>query len=198
MITYSDYEQGSSEWLQARCGLLTASEFAVAMGTGVTRQKLLHKKRYERRTGVAPSGFTSAAMQHGTDTEPQARAYAAFELGVDIAEVGLATNSALPGLGASLDGLLPCGKVGFEVKCPQPATHDEHLLKQRLPPAYNWQVYGQMLVCELESVWFMSFDPVDTEQLLIQIPRDEKIIAKLKDGLDKFLSDLHDMEHKHA
>ena len=195
MIHYSDTPQGTEEWLAERSGLITASDFAIAMGKGVTRQKLLHKKRAERRTGVVSQGFKSPAMQHGNDTEPLARAWAAWELNKDIVEVGLATNDALPGLGASLDGLIG-DNIGFECKCPMPATHDEYLLKGRLPAIYKWQVYGQMLVCDLEGVWFCSYDPNDTEQLLVYIPRDEKMIDLLKDGLDKFLSDLHEMESK--
>ena len=196
MIAYSDAEQGSSEWHQERSSLLTASNFKVAMSTGATRQNLLDSLAFQRRTGTVISGYKSAAMQRGNDIEPEARAWAAFELGKDIAEVGLATNSDFPELGASLDGLLPCGKVGAEFKAPLGHTHNRYLRQNRLPADYKWQVYGQMLVCDLDGVWFCSYHPDDIAQLLIYVPRDEDIIAILKDGLDKFLDDLHKMESK--
>ena len=194
-VVYHPADQGSVDWHQARLGVLTASDFAKAMGSGVTREKLLHRLNFERRTGrSARAEFTTPAMQHGIDNEPYARSIAAFDLGVDIREVGLATNSELPGLGASLDGLVGniqvADMVGIEIKCPNPDTHDMYLARKRLPPAYKWQVYGQMLVCELQAVWFMSYHPDDSEHLLIRIDRDEKVIEELHSKLNVFLSDL--------
>ena len=196
MIAYSDADQGSDQWLLERSSLLTASNFKIAMSTGATRQNLLDSLAFQRRTGTVISSYTSSAMQRGHDIEPEARAWAAFELGQDIAEVGLAVNSDYPGIGASLDGLLPCGKVGAEFKAPLGHTHNRYLRQNKLPADYKWQVYGQQLVCDLDGVWFCSYHPDDTKQLLIYVPRNEDIIAELKTGLDKFLSDLHKMEGK--
>ena len=107
MVNYSLVPQGTDLWLSERCGLLTASDFAKAMGKkGATRDGLLHRKRSERRTGHMEGIKQSDAMKHGNETEPEARDYASFMLGVDIEEVGLATNDKYPGLGASLDGLI--------------------------------------------------------------------------------------------
>ncbi len=195
-ITYSEAEQGSDAWLIERSSLLTASNFKIAMGTGVTRVNLLDTLAFQRRTGTVISSYTSPAMQRGHDIEPAARAYAAFELGQDIAEVGLATNSDYPGLGASLDGLFPCGKVGAEFKAPLGNTHNRYLRQNKLPADYKWQVHGQILVCDLDGVWFCSYHPDDVRQLLIYIPRDDELIAQLKEGLDKFLADLHKIEGK--
>ena len=198
MITYSTTPQGSDEWLAERAGLLTASNFKKAIGSGAQRADMLDTMMFQRRTGTTVSIPKTPAMQWGNDTEPMARAYVEFMLDVDIAEVGLATNSEMPGLGASLDGLLPCGKIAIETKCPQGKTHNRYLRQGKLPAEYRQQVYGQMLVCELDGVWFCSFHPDDDKQLLIYVPRDEAIIAELKTGLDKFLSDLHKLESKNA
>jgi len=191
MIYYSDTPQGTPEWLAERCGLLTASNFATAMGKGETRKKLMHKLRAERRTGIVESGYKTPAMQRGNDLEPEARAVAAFELGVDIKEVGLATNGRWAGLGASLDGLIG-DSVGWETKCPTQTTHDIYLWENRLPPRYKWQVYGQMMICELQAIWFMSYYPGD-DNLLIKVERDEEAIAELQVGLMKFMSELDSM-----
>ena len=190
MIHYSATPQGTDAWLQERAGLLTASNFAIAMGKGETRRKLMHKLRAERRTGIIESTHKTPAMQRGNDLEPEARLLSAFELGVDIQEVGLATNDRFPGLGASLDGLID--SVGWECKCPLQSTHDIYLWEQRLPPRYKWQVYGQMLICELEAMWFTSYYPGD-ETMHVKIERDEEVLKTLQDGLINFITELEEM-----
>ena len=194
MITYSDTPQGTPEWLAERAGLLTASNFKTAVSKGTGRADLLDTLAFQRRTGVVEETYKSAAMQRGNDLEPQARDYVALMLGLDIQEVGLCTNSELPGLGASLDGL--AGAVGVEIKCPAGKTHNRYLRQGKLPALYREQVYGQMLVCDLEAVWFCSYHPDDSEQLLIKIDRDESIIGELHGQLNVFLSDLAALEKR--
>jgi putative phage-type endonuclease len=195
-VTYMDHEQGSAEWHQARAGLLTASNFKTAVSKGTGRADLLDTLAFQRRTGVVEETYKSAAMQRGNDLEPEARDYVALMLGAEIAEVGLATNSELPGLGASLDGLIMPHSdrcVGVEIKNPLGKTHNRYCRQGKLPALYREQVHGQMLVCELDYSWFCSYHPDDSEQLLIRVDRDEHAISELKAGLDKFLEDLDKM-----
>jgi hypothetical protein len=187
-VTYSETPQGTPEWLAERAGLLTASVFKDALSKGVTRQKLMDKLAFQRRTGIVEAGFKSPAMERGNLLEPAARAYAELMLDMEFAEVGLAINSDLPGLGASLDGL--CGDIGLECKCPSGGVHEKYLRENRLPPEYAKQIHGQQLICGLRGTWFLSFYPEDDEQLLIYIPRDEDAIADLRDGLQAFVAEL--------
>jgi putative phage-type endonuclease len=195
-VIYSTEPQGTDAWLQERCGLITASEFKKAVGKGQQRIGKMDTLAFQRRTGkVSTGGYKSAEMERGNRLEPDARNMAMFMLDTEIVEVGLATNTAMPGIGASLDGLIG-DSVGWETKCPSDGTHNRYWRENRLPPDYRLQVHGQMLVCELESVWFMSYHPDDSEQLLINIHRDEKVISKLKDDLDMFLDELDSMMEK--
>ena len=188
-VIYSTTPQGSDEWLQERCGLVTASVFYKAVGKGQQRIDLMDTLAFQRRTNFIESDFKSADMERGNILEPDARLCAEFMLDEEIDEVGLATNTSMPGIGASLDGLIG-DSIGWETKSPKGKNHNCYRREKRLPTKYRLQVYGQMLVCELESVWFMSYHPKDDEQLLINIPRDEKVIWKLKDDLDMFLEEL--------
>ena len=98
----------------------------------------------ERLTQTVAEGFSSSAMQWGTETEPQARM--AYELltGSVVAETGFVPHPTIRGFGASPDGLV--GALGLiEIKCPNSATHIETLLKEKVPSKYVTQMQVQMM-----------------------------------------------------
>jgi len=183
MITWHDAPQGSDEWLDARMGLLTASNFKTAFSKGSTRDTLMRSLAKEIAWGAREEGYKSAAMQRGNDLEPEARQRFIEHTGLPVTEVGLATNSKLPGMGASLDGIIgsPAGStVGLEIKCPLDGTlaryhHDNtvkvgrretgtvitytNASKDLLPAEYRLQIAAQMLICELTTVHFFAWHP---------------------------------------
>ena len=66
--------QGSQEWKQLRAGKVTASRIAdliakTKSGYSTSRENYMTELVIER-FGVINDGFTNAAMQHGTETEP--------------------------------------------------------------------------------------------------------------------------------
>ena len=76
-------EQGSEEWFAARCGKVTASRVQdiiakTKSGPSASRANYMAELVAERLTGESSKGFSNAAMQWGTETEPQARL--AYEL----------------------------------------------------------------------------------------------------------------------
>jgi hypothetical protein len=86
-------EQGSQEWFAARLGKVTASRVADLMartktGFGASRGNYMAELICERLTGQAAERYSNAAMQWGTDTEPQARAAYEFMLDASVVEVG--------------------------------------------------------------------------------------------------------------
>ena len=71
-------EQGSEEWHQQRLGKITASRVSDVMaktktGYGASRKNYMMELLCQRLTGSREEGFTSAAMQRGTELEPLAR-----------------------------------------------------------------------------------------------------------------------------
>src|SRR5690606_8292649 len=75
----SEIIQGSAEWHAIRCGKVTASRVADVVaktksGWGASRANYAAELIAERLTGEAAERFTNAAMQWGTDHEPDARA----------------------------------------------------------------------------------------------------------------------------
>jgi len=163
-------EQRSPEWFDQRLGKFTGSQFAALMAgeSTETYQGYIREKAWERLTGKAVSVFTNDAMQHGIDTEPQARAYYEFVTDAEVVEFPFITHPKLDYVGISPDGLI--GTDGLiEIKCPQPKTHIEYLATKKMPSKYRWQVQGQLWVTERKWCDFVSFHPECEHQLIVRV-----------------------------
>ena len=96
-------------------------------------------------------GFQSKEMQHGTDTEPQARAAYEFLTDAEVVEDGFVLHPIIADFGASPDGLI--GDVGLlEIKCPNTAAHIETLLTGEVPGKYVTQMQAQMAELQLRQL----------------------------------------------
>lgn len=189
--------QGSEEWFAARLGKATASRIADIMaqtktGPGAARKNYAAELVAERLTGTAAERFTNAAMQWGTDREPQARASYTLTTFNNVDEVGFIDHPTIAMSGASPDGTV--GSSGLvEIKCPNTATHIETLLGGKPDGKYVKQVMWQMACTGRQWCDFVSFDPrlPDDMQLFIQrIPRDDAVIAEIEDAVRGFLADV--------
>jgi putative phage-type endonuclease len=146
----------------------------------------------ERLTNQKAEGFSNVAMQHGTDTEPLARA--AYEDYADILvdEVGFVPHPSIIMAGASPDGLV--GDDGLiEIKCPNTATHIETLLSRTVPSKYNTQMQFQMACTGREWCDFVSFDnrlPQDLQLFVTRVPRDKMYGRLMEEEIVKFLNEL--------
>lgn len=187
-------EQGTDEWFAARCGKVTASKISDVMMKQTTAGYRNYKAQLmcERLTGNVAESFSNAAMQWGTDTEPQARAAYEFYNGVTVDEIGFVDHPSIPNTGASPDGLV--GDDGMiEIKCPNTATHLETLLGGKIPPRYYDQMQWQMECAG--RVWcdFASFDPrlPEAMQLHVQrVDRDEARIKEIIEGVTSLLDQI--------
>lgn len=186
--------QGSPEWLALRAGKVTASRVADVIaktksGPAASRANYMAELVAERLTGTATEGFTSAAMQHGKDTEPQARAAYEFARGVDVAELAFAAHPTIENAGASPDGMV--GDDGLiEIKCPNTATHIDTLLGGSIPDKYIVQMQWQMACTGRQWCDFVSFDPRLPESMALyiqRVPRDDARITQLEVEVVTFL-----------
>lgn len=157
-----DCQQGSDEWLQARLGIVTASELDALItplweprkidGEGVSTY--LATKIAERWRGSPLPSFSGGAMEQGSIREEEAIPWYELECDTDVRRVGFITTDDGK-LGCSPDGL--CDGYGIEVKCPLPHTHVRWLLAGELPKDHRAQVHGGMLVTGLPQWKFISY-----------------------------------------
>lgn len=163
------------------------------------RQNYMMQLLCERLTGEREEGYTSAAMQRGTELEPIARL--AYELMQDceVEEVGLILHPKIEGFGASPDGviILESGRGGLEIKCPSTGTHVATIQSGQHDPQYEWQMLAQMACAELEWVDFVSFDdrlPEELQYTCHRYNRDEARIREMESGVKQFLEELEELE----
>jgi putative phage-type endonuclease len=189
--------QGSDAWRLARVGSLGASRLSEAIvrtktGYGASRANLMAELICERLTGQPADRFVTQAMQHGTDTEPEARNAYSFYCGREVEQVGLIRHPSIERTHASPDGLI--GSDGMlEVKCPQPAAHIETLLGQEIPAKYVTQMMWQMACAGRQWVDFCSYSPALPESMRVfvkRLHRDDNRIAELETEAALFLKEI--------
>ena len=189
-------EQRTDEWFAARIGKVTASRVADVIaktksGYGVGRANYFADLVVERLTGQKAQGFSNAAMEWGTQTEPQARAAYSARTGELVEEVGFIDHPAIRMSGASPDGLVADGLVEF--KCPNTATHLDTLLADEVPTKYVTQMQWQMACTERPWCDFVSYDdrlPAHLQMFVKRVQRDDKRIAELEAEVRKFLAEV--------
>jgi len=191
-------EQGTVEWLQERAGKVTASRIGDLMaktksGYSASRANYMAELVAERLTGVPRQGFSNAAMQWGTETEPQARAMYELETGRSVVETGFHEHPIIEGTGASPDGLVADDGL-VEIKCPNTATHIETLRGGPIDRKYMLQMHWQMICTGRDWCDFVSFDPRLPLEMQIHIHRvskDAELAEDITAEVTKFLAELN-------
>ena len=188
------FDQGSQAWLESRMGKVTASALSNVMmaKTAAGYQNYMAQLICERLTGEPVETFKSAAMEHGNETEPQARAFYEMETGNDVVECGFIQHATLANSGASPDGII--GDLGLvEIKCPQPAKHIKNLMGGTIDKAYMLQMQWQMECTGREWCDFVSFNPSFPAHLQLhvqKVKRDQEMIEDITAAVTSFLSEM--------
>jgi putative phage-type endonuclease len=192
--------QGTPEWFAARLGKVTASRVADVIaktktGWGASRANYMAELVAERLTGASADKFSNAAMQWGTEQEPEARAAYEFRVGVDVVQVGFVPHPVIPMTGASPDGLV--GDEGLvEIKCPNTATHIDTLISQNIPGKYVTQMLWQMACTGRQWCDFVSFDPRLPPSMRLFVKRLERDELRIKELEKEVAEFLYEVEHK--
>ena len=177
--TIIQLKQGSQEWLDYRRNMRNASETAAVLGVSpwMTPYQL-----WLLKTGRTESKAT-AAMQHGTDMEPAARA--AYEAETGSIMQPLVLRDGL--YSASLDGMDLDGQLIVEIKCPFRAQ-DSELWRQvkagQVPDHYTAQIQHQLMVSGAKLAHLYVFD--GTQGILRPMEPIEHAFQRIRDGWDWF------------
>lgn len=195
-------EQGSAEWLEARLGIPTSSEFDKIITPTGKRDKetnsllsaqakpyayrLIAETLLKQQT-QSLEGIES--IEHGKMAEGDAVRVYEFLHEVETKKVGFITTND-GSAGCSPDRLV--GKNGLECKCPFSAHVHIGYLLDGPGTKYKVQVQGQNYVAEFEYVDFFSYH-VDFKAVDIRTYRDEPFIKLLDEGLRQFNEMKNDM-----
>ena len=185
MIKYN-IDQHSEAWHEARLGRVTGTRFKslVAGETTQTYKDLVTNLACEIITGRAEESYSNAIMEHGIETEPEARKEYESYFGVEVNQVGFVIpdedNEFHNWCGVSPDGLTEDGMI--EIKCPLMKTHLEYIEGGKLPTEYRNQVQGQLFVTGLPYCDFVSY--VEGMKLfIVRVLPDTELFAKFEERL---------------
>ncbi|WP_051044615.1 lambda exonuclease family protein [Methylobacterium sp. B1] len=190
--------QGTAEWLDARCGKVTASRVADVLAVKRDGKPTADRERYlmelvgERLTGLATQHYLTAAMIEGSEREPQACDAYEFLYGVDTVKVGFVDHPTIAMAGASPDRLVG-GDGLVEFKCPTLRTHLETLLAGEIPEDHRPQMRWQMACtgrvwCDF-ATWHPSVPPA-LRLWVKRLHRDEAQIARDEEAVRGFLGEV--------
>lgn len=189
-------EQGSSEWLEARLGHVTASCFAdvLAKGEGITRKKYMRRLVAERLTGKPTESYSSSHTERGTEQEPYARLEYEAVTGNAVQEVGFIKHSVLM-VGVSPDGVID-DDGGTEIKSVIPTVQIETIERGKAPAAHIPQIQGALWITGRKWWDFVSYSPDMPQSLrlyICRVDRNEEYIANLEAEVIKFLAEADEM-----
>ena len=192
LTIYDQLEQGGTEWLQARAGILTASTIGQLITAKTIKPAMNDRSRglcqtliAERITGHVEPVFPNRAMARGTLLEPEARRIYAEQTGQDVDEVGFARlDTDTYTLGSSPDGLV--GEAGgIEIKSPSAKVHVSTVLSGAIPDHNRAQVQAFLHVTGREWCDFISYLPGEPLFVIRDYP-DERWQNAIRSAAEQF------------
>lgn len=172
-------KQDTSEWLEMRKNKIGASDAPVIMEVSPYTTPF---KLWEQKLGLSPPTFQNPSMKRGHDLEEEARLELEKMTGLCFLPY-VKFHSSIPWMMASLDGMDLENKYIAEIKCPNKVDH-ELALSGQVPEKYIPQLQHQLEVCELDMVYYFSFD--GSKGALVKIFRDEIYIKKMLKKEEEF------------
>lgn len=190
-------EQRTDEWFQARLGKVTASRISDVMaktksGYSTSRQNYMAQLICERLTEKPTESYSNAAMQRGTELEPEARRCYELENLCKVSEVGFIPHPTIENAGASPDGLVNDDGL-IEIKCPNTWTHLEFMQSLKPKREYILQMQWQMMCTGRKWCDFVSYDDRLPENLsfkCVRIYHDDALTQEIEAEVIQFLQEL--------
>lgn len=189
-------EQGSSEWLNAKLGVISASNI----------HKVLAKKGTETRAGYMSEligqiatqqmdEMNSKSLDWGKQNEAAARAAYEFETNHTVKEIGFIYGPDKR-TGCSPDGIIENLNRGLEIKNPFSAkVHVDFLAMDKIKLEYIYQVQFSMWVTGFDSWDFCSYHAKFKRDMLkvFTLERDEKLMERFSNEVGEFVKEMDEM-----
>lgn len=199
-----DIEQGSTEWLDMRLGLITCSEISSIRADGAGAQSYINALAYERITGESSSVFEGNDWtKRGQELEPVARQMYEQKTNTTVTMVSFVENK---GFGYSPDGLIYGSQPmwhegGIEIKVKQPAEQIHILRTGEIPKKHMDQLIGGLACAELDWIDFVSYCPnlplficrVCAIEHKEQMEKIEKLVGKYNQQIEEIVNQISEM-----
>jgi putative phage-type endonuclease len=149
LLELPQVEQRSAEWYSIRKNLITASDFAQALGKGkFGTANQFYKKKCGYEVDVVD--MEMPPLKWGVRYEEVANMFYKLKMNVEVHEFGILKHPTIDFVGASPDGISEMG-VMLEIKCPWKRKRTD-----TIPEQYLYQIQGQLEVCDLEECDYLE------------------------------------------
>lgn len=193
-VYHDNIEQGTAEWHQIRCGVITASGMKALITPGLkpadnaTSRTYLRRLLAERIIGHPEEGVCTFKMERGHTLEPFAREIYSQHVKKPVTECGFITRD----VGGVTLGYSPDGLVGndglIEIKSRDGQNTLNSILNPVLPAEHAIQVYTGLLVSGRAYCKFLSYTPglplfshcAQPDETIFQAIIKAAIVAQLK------------------
>lgn len=174
--------QNTPAWLEFRKNKIGASDAPIIMEDSPWSTPY---ELWKNKMGLSEPRTISAYMERGHDLEEGARNFFEKQTGIAVYPQVI-LHDTLEWMMASVDGLSIDGKTVVEIKCP--GKQDHALAKNGTVPAkYYAQLQHQMAVCNVPSMYYLSYDVWsdnitrrrEEEGYIIEVKRDPDYIKDL-------------------
>lgn len=191
--------QNTLDWMRLHVGIPTASGFhnlvtpEFKIREGEMPRSYAFLKIAEAWRGQPVIDLSTFAIEQGEILETEAKPFFELETDQKLREVGFITTDDGKA-GASPDGLIGDDN-GLEIKCPSAQMHVKYLLDGVLPKDYQAQVHGSMFVTGYQRWTFLSYRR-GFPAFILEVKRDETIIAKIGEAVNRFHEQLEAAKKK--
>lgn len=177
-------EQGTTEWFNARKGVMTASHSQAIGNCGKGLETYILELMAEYYSSGEKEQFSNKHTDRGNELEPLARSMYELETGNEVIQVGFCKLNEF--VGASPDGLV--GEDGLiEIKCVDDVAYFKHLLngESEIDTKYIWQ--GQMQLKVTDRKWndLVFYNPnFEKSMCIYRLYPDAEKFAALEKGFE--------------
>ena len=205
ITTYPQLTQGTDEWFNARCGIVTASTVGKLLtptgkpANNETARTLRARLVTERYTGHIEHTPQTFAMWRGTMDEPLARDLYSTHY-APVTEIGFMTRRD----GDAYGGYSPDGLVGddglIEIKSKTPHTHIATLLSGTVPAMHMAQLQMGLWVSGRDWIDYVQFSgglPLFVARVhpdIVWLDAIEAVLSAFEIEAEATLARLHDIE----
>ena len=183
-------EQGTSEWLNWRKGVIGASDAATIMGENPWKSPTY---LLDEKLGNHKEWGGNEATREGNRLENVARQIIAKEFKQKLSPA-IVQDSKDPFLAASLDALCSKNASIYEIKCGA-KSYSLTSTTDKVPSYYVAQLQHMLMVTQLDTLFYASYRPGE-ELIILEIYRDESYIKELRKKETKFVTELVKLGHK--
>ena len=197
-MIFHDVSQNSEEWFNLRVGMVTTSNFGKFMANygksfGEPAMRYAFKIAKEQVMGVKDEedSYTNKHIENGHIWEPIAKEEYEQRTFSNVLNGGFCQSSKYKNVGGSPDGLVG-NNGGIEIKSVIDWTQRNTIKRGTFDPAYKWQILGNIWLCGLDWLDFISYGYTYTDDKKLFIHRVHKDeyqdeINKIEPRLNQFI-----------